>query len=107
MAKPGLQRHTQRCKNTPQSLLVDKGVNSNANTIGKIDFDDAGALVQCRPPVVGNTDFGRAERSTGGAVAEGATGIVITGPSSSPRPITPIGMKSRVGCDRSTREAGR
>nr|WP_244428184.1 hypothetical protein [Sinorhizobium fredii] len=98
MAKPGSQRLTQRGKNTPQSLLVDKGVNSNANTIGKIDFDDAGALFQCRP-------LGRQHRfrPRGRPLCDG---IVIAGPSSSPRPNTPIGMKSRVGCDRSIREAG-
>lgn len=36
-------------------------------------------------PLAGNTDLGRAELATGGAPAEGETGIVIEVPSSSPK----------------------
>jgi len=49
--------------------------------------------------------FGPRRTRHRGGRRRGATGIVVAVPSSSPRTNTPIGMKSKAGCGRSTRES--
>ena len=51
--------------------------------------------------VVENVESAR--RQHRGSRRRGATGIVIAGPPSSPRPNTPIGMRFKADCGRSTR----